>query len=103
MSLRVTIKSTDLRERTKKATGEIFAYEQVGYAWLCGRDGKPEEYPTKITITHWVRNGRPETPAYEPGEYTLSPASFEVAEYGELKVHTPRLVRVAAQATARAA
>jgi hypothetical protein len=102
MSIRITVKSTDLRPRTKKGTGEVFAYEQTAYAWLCGRDGKPEEYPSKITLTIWQRDGKAEHPAYEPGDYTLAPASFTVGDYQSLNC-SPRLVRIAAQAAARAA
>jgi len=93
MTIRVTVKNTDLRQRTKKGTGEIFAYEQQAYAWLFGRDGKPEEYPEKITLTIWMREGKPEHPAYAPGEYTLAPASFSVGEYGSLQC-SPRLLPV---------
>jgi hypothetical protein len=93
MSIRITVRSSELRQRTKKATGEIFANEQVGYAWLFDRSGKPEEFPVKVTLTHWVRNGKPESDAYPPGEYTLHPASFTVGDYGTLNC-SPRLVPV---------
>lgn len=102
MTIRVTVKSTAIRERTKKGTGEIFAHEQQAYAWLFDRDGKPEEYPQKITLTIWLRNGQPERAPYPPGEYTLAPTSFTAGDYGRLEC-SPRLVPVAAQATARAA
>ena len=96
MSIRITVKSTDLRPRTKKQTGEIFAHEQTAYAWLCDRNGKPEEYPQKVTLTIWQRDGKPEQAAYPVGEYTLAPSSFAVGDYGQLNV-SPRLVPVAAQ------
>lgn len=102
MSIRITVKSTDLRPRTKKQTGEIFAHEQTAYAWLVGRDGMPEDYPQKVTLTIWMRDGKPEHEPYAPGDYTLAPTSFSVGDYASLQV-SPRLVRVAAQATARAA
>jgi len=102
MSIRITVKSADVRQRTKKATGEIFANEQTAYAWLLDRNGKPEEYPTKITLTHWMRDGRPEREPYPPGEYTLHASSFTVGDYGAIEC-SPRLVPVAAQAAARAA
>lgn len=94
MSIRITVKSIELRPRTKKGTGEIFANEQTAYAWLVGSDGKVEEYPTKITLTHWLRNGQPERPPYPVGEYALAPASFTVGDYGTVNV-SPVLVALA--------
>lgn len=99
---KVTVKSTDLRERTKRADGSIFAYEQTGYVWIPNAAGKAPDFPEKITLTIWVRNGKIEHPAFQPGDYVLSPESFTVGDYGVLQC-SPRLVPVAAQATARAA
>jgi hypothetical protein len=95
MSIRITVKNTELRARTKKGTDTVFAHEQTAYAWLFGRDGKPEEYPQKITLTIWQRDGKPEHPPYPPGDYTLAPASFTAGDYGRLEV-APRLVAIPA-------
>jgi hypothetical protein len=89
--LKVTVKSTDLRPRTKRATGEIFAHEQTAYLWLLDEKGKQADFPEKITLTIWQRNGQPEHAAYPPGDYELSPQSFRVGDYGSITV-SPRLV-----------
>lgn len=99
---RVTVKSTDLRERTKRSDGSIFAYEQTGYIWIPDAKGKAPDFPEKITLTHWVRNGKPERDAYPPGDYVITGDSFTVGDYGVLQC-SPRLVPVAAQSAARAA
>jgi len=94
MSIRITVRSADLHERTKKATGQVFAYEQNAFAWLVDRAGKAEEFPTKITLTLWVnKDGTLERPAYPPGDYTLAASSFHVGDYGRLDC-SPRLVAV---------
>jgi len=94
MSIRISVETTDLNARSKRGTGEIFAFEQTAYAWLHGPDGKVEKHPTKITLTHWARDGRPERPAYPVGDYSLSPSSFTVGDYGSLQV-SPVLVALA--------
>ena len=92
-NLRFTVRSTDLRPRTKKVGGEVFAHEQTAYVWLFDRDGKLEEFPTKTTLTIWQRDGKPEHPPYSPGEYSLHPSSFTIGDYGSLNC-SPRLVAV---------
>lgn len=96
MSIRITVKSAELTERTTKTGKKMFT--QKAWAHLLGRDGKVEEYPTRIELTIWGNaQGNPETPPNPPGDYTLAPGSFYVGDYGRLEV-SPRLVPVA-QAT----
>jgi len=103
MSIRITVKSAELRERsitTKKGPRAIF--EQAAYAHTSDRNGNPNPYPERITLTIWGNaDGKPEHAPYEPGEYTLAPSSFRVGAYGDLTC-SPRLARVA-QPAARAA
>lgn len=94
MSIRITVKTTETAPKRVKATGEIFAHEQTAYAWLVDASGKVEEYPTKIKITHWVRNGQPERAPYPVGDYALAASSFSVGDYGSLNV-SPVLVALA--------
>jgi len=100
--LQVTVKSTELRPRVKRSDGTVFAHEQTAYVWIPTPAGKRPDFPEKITLTLWMRNGKPERDAYPPGEYVLSDDSFSVGDYGALQC-SPRLVPVAAQAAARAA
>lgn len=93
MSIRITVKSTDLRARTKKGTEEVFAFEQIAWAHCFDRNGTPDPYPTKVTLTIWVRDGKREHEAYPLGEYTLDPRSFTIGDYGSLQC-SPRLVAV---------
>jgi hypothetical protein len=103
MSIRITVKSAELRERsinTKKGVKPLF--EQTAYAHTFDRNGQPHPFPEKIVLAIWGdREGKPEHAPYEPGEYTLAPSSFYVGGYAALEM-APRLVRVAASA-ARAA
>lgn len=95
MSIRITIASTDLRDRevTQRSTGKIFRFkEQVAWAHTTDDKGVANPYPEKIAIT--LPRGREE--AYAEGEYTLHPASFYVGNFGSLDM-SPRLAPVKAR------
>ena len=73
---------------TSKRTGQPFSInKQDAYLWLPG-----QKYPTPFQI-----NLEQNQPAYQPGEYQVSPDSFYVDRYGSLAVN-PKLVPLQARA-----
>lgn len=94
MSIRIEIRTTELRDRevTQRSTGRIFRFkEQDAWAHTTNDKGEAQPYPEKIVVT--LPRGR-EVP-YEPGDYTLHPASFYVGKFASLEM-SPRLVPVKA-------
>lgn len=55
--------------------------EQKAYAYTVAPDGKPNRYPTSIKISL-----RDEQPPYQPGLYTLSPASLYTNKFDQLEI-----------------
>jgi len=92
MSIVIEVRSTDLKDRevTQRSTGKVFRFkEQEAWAHTVNDKGERHPYPEKITVS--LPRGR-ET-AYEPGDYTLHPASFYVGKFGSLEM-SARLVPV---------
>lgn len=90
--MRIEVKSTAVAERkgVSDAGRPWSIREQQAYAHVLDRDGKPEEYPQKITLR--LDEG---DQAYPAGEYTLADASFYVGQYGRLTVGTVKLQALA--------
>lgn len=78
-------------------TGKPYSIrEQKAYAYTVAPDGKPNRYPTSIKISL-----RDEQPPYQPGLYTLSPASLYTNKFDQLEIG-PILVPMAATVKAAA-
>ncbi len=93
--LRIEIKSPEVRtiSGTSKAGKPYAIRDQEAYAWTVGRDGKPREYPERISVQL-----EDDQEAYRPGFYTLAPQSLYVGDFGRLQMGKPKLVAVAAAA-----
>lgn len=98
--IKVEVKSTEVvtKSGVSARTNKPYSIrEQVGvYAFLSDRDGKPNPYPTRITISL-----RDEQQPYDPGLYTVAPESFYVDRFNALSLGL--VLRPLAQAAAKAA
>lgn len=91
--IKIEIKSPEVRTKSGIAakTGKPYTIrEQEGWAFTYGRDGKPNPYPVKLSISL-----RDEQPPHPPGNYTLDPASIYTNRFDQLEI-SPVLVPVAA-------
>lgn len=83
--IKVEVKSTEVvtKSGVSARTNKPYSIrEQVGvYAFLNDRDGKPNPYPTRITISL-----RDEQQPYETGLYTVAPESFYVDRFNALSL-----------------
>lgn len=97
--MRIEVKSAAVSERKGVSdNGKPWHMrEQQAYAYTCDRDGKPDEYPAKIT----VRLNEGDTP-YAPGMYEISDRSYYVGQYGRFTIGNLVLQPVA-KVAARAA
>jgi hypothetical protein len=98
--LRIEIKSPEVRTisgtckpGTVNAGKPYCIRDQEAYAWLVGRDGKPRDYPERISVQL-----DDDQEAYRPGVYTLAPQSLYVGDFGRLQMGKPKLMPVAAAA-----
>lgn len=98
--IRIEVKSTEVRtiSGTSKTGNPYCIRDQEAYAYTVGRDGQPRPYPERVSL-QLEDNQAP----IEPGNYTLSPASLYVGDYGRLMLGRPQLVKVPAVAAAKAA
>ncbi len=93
--LRIEIKTSEVRtiSGTSKTGKPYTIRDQEAYAWTVGRDGKPREYPERISVQL-----DDDQEAYRPGVYTLAPQSLYVGDYGRLQMGKPKLQPLAAAA-----
>lgn len=91
MTILIEIKSTQTRKRTinpkKEGARPFDIHEQTAWAHFVGRDGTPNPYPERITLTLDRDNPVP----YAEGSYMLAPSSFYKGAFDQLEV-SPRLV-----------
>jgi len=94
MTIRIEIKSTDLRDRQITAkSGKAYTFkEQTAWAHTCDQHGNQNPYPEKVTVT--LPRGQEEP--YPVGDYTLHPGSFYVGSFNSLEM-SPRLAPVKAR------
>lgn len=77
-----------------KVSGKPYEiHEQVGYAHLVDRNGKPRQYPERVLL-RVERNERGDFIGLPAGDYQPTSASFYVGDYGQLNF-SPRLVAIA--------
>lgn len=86
--IRIEIESPEVREFSgqSKAGKPYTLRVQSGYAFVVGRDGKPQRYPERI---EFVLNDQ--TPPYPAGMYQLHPSALTVRD-GRLVLATVALV-----------
>lgn len=88
MSIRIEITEAhiDHRQQTAK-NGKVYDFfTQTGYAFIPDAMGKPPKYPQRIEIGH-----DKDSPAYQPGFYTLDPRSFFVGDFNKLSIGRMKL------------
>lgn len=83
--INIEVKSTEVSTKSGNSarTGKPYSIrEQVGvYAFLHDRDGKPNPYPTRITVIL-----RDEQEPYPVGLYTLAPESLYADRFAQLSL-----------------
>lgn len=78
---------TAVKEGISKANKPYKIVEQQAYVRLIASDGQPEKYPAKISIS--LEDG---AEPFKTGDYTLSPESFMVGDFGALRIGRLKLV-----------
>lgn len=99
--LKIVIEEAKSEEKkgVSRRTGAPYTIrEQQAYALLLDRAGKPLKYPVPIVVP--IDQGQEPYPA---GEYTVAHGSFEVGDFGGLRIGRLRLEPVAATKAVRAA
>lgn len=82
MSIRIEIKSPAVTENSgvAKNTGKPYTIrKQTAWAHVVDQDGKPYEYPARVELQ--LENDQA---PFQPGNYTIAPASFFVGDYDKL-------------------
>jgi len=93
MTVRIEIKSTEVRPRTINSNGKSFQFlEQEGWIHTLDPAGNPNAYPEKFIVTLPKGQEQP----YPVGDYTLHPGSFYVGRFRRLDM-SPRLAPVKAR------
>ncbi len=87
--IRVEIKSAAVQRFVSKQEKPYF--KQTAYAFLYGRDEKPEPYPREIKFMV-PKDERLEPIPFAPGNYSLAPSSFRVGRYSDLEIGFLNLV-----------
>lgn len=82
MTIQIDIEDTNLIQRNKKDNSGFY-YQQKAYAHIVDRDCVPSRYPKEITIFPPKDDSGNSIP-YPLGEYSVSPNSFRVDNYGNL-------------------
>lgn len=97
--IRIEIKSTEVNVRSgNNARGPWQIRTQPAFAYTVDRNGKPYEYPERISL-QLDDDQHP----YAIGNYTLAPQSLYVAEYGRLNLGRPQLTPIQAKPVQAAA
>ena len=91
MPIKIEVESTNTNGWQNPNTGKT-TFKQVAYAYLFDRHGQPERYPRQIEI-NVESDGNMPIP-YSVGEYTLTPQSIKVGQYGSLELSWPKLISV---------
>lgn len=82
--IKIEINSAEVRVKagTSARTGQPYSIrEQDGWAHTCDRQGKPNQYPVRCTITL----GDQQAP-YAPGAYMLAPESLYTNRFNQLEI-----------------
>lgn len=82
--IKIEINSAEVRVKsgTSARTGKPYSIrEQDGWAHTCDRQGKPNQYPVRVSISL----GDDQAP-YAPGAYTLAPESIYTNRFNQLEI-----------------
>lgn len=82
--IKIEINSAEVRVKsgTSARTGKPYSIrEQDGWAHTCDRQGKPNQYPVRVSISL----GDDQAP-YAPGTYTLAPESLYTNRFNQLEI-----------------
>lgn len=80
MSIRVSIENEQVNVKSgTNSRGPWQIREQEAWAYLSNRDGSAHKHPSRIVISLEA-----EQAPYPVGDYTVSPTSFYVGQYGSL-------------------
>jgi hypothetical protein len=97
--IKIEITSAEVRIKTGTSVRTGKAYnirEQDGYAHTYDREGKPNRYPVRLSVSL-----EDDQPPYPPGVYTLSPESLYTNRYNQLEIKP--VLRPVQQSVAKAA
>jgi hypothetical protein len=87
MSVRIEVTEANIEHRQTTKNGKTYDFfTQTAYVFLPDSLGKPSKYPQRIEIGH-----DKDSPAYQPGFYTLDPRSFFVGDFNKLSVGRMKL------------
>ncbi len=92
---RVMIESAEVREKSGRSAKNGKDYrirEQEAFIFLFDQHGAEKRFPSAIRLN------LDDQPAYKPGEYTITPDSVFVGEFGQLRFGRLRLVPKSAPA-----
>lgn len=95
--IKIEIESAEVKSKSgvSARTGKPYSMrEQKGYAYTTDQTGKPNKYPSTLTLTL-----RDEQPPYQPGLYTLAPASLYTNKFDQLEI-SPVLIPISTTQTA---
>lgn len=85
--IKIEIKDSKVTSRSGNKNGRDWSMRtQEAWAHTVSRNGQPNAYPEKISITLEENQN-----AYEVGNYQLMPASLWVGDYGSLRLGNPVL------------
>mgnify|MGYP003377867660 CR=1 FL=1 len=97
--IKIEIETADTKTKSgvSARTGKPYSMrEQRGYAYTVDQNGKPNKYPSTLTLTL-----RDDQAPYQPGFYTLAPASLYTNKFDQLEI-SPVLMPLAAAAPSSA-
>mgnify|MGYP003378260493 CR=1 FL=1 len=95
--IKIEIETADTKTKSgvSARTGKPYSMrEQRGYAYTVDQNGKPNKYPSTLTLTL-----RDEQAAYQPGLYTLAPGSLYTNKFDQLEISPVLIPIVAASAS----
>ena len=82
--INIEIKSPEVKTKSGIAakSGKPYSIrEQEGWAFTFDRNGKPNPYPVKLSLSL-----RDEQPPYQPGVYTICPSSLYTNRFDQLEI-----------------
>lgn len=86
--MQVEVTSTHVNERNGTKNGKDWSIRtQQGYAFILDDGGTLKRYPEAINI-----DLKKDQPAYAPGRYVVTDASFHVGDFGKLSIGRLSLV-----------
>ena len=95
IKIEIETAETKTKSGVSARTGKPYSMrEQRGYAYTVDQAGKPQRYPSTLVLTL-----KDEQLPYQPGFYTLAPASLYTNKFDQLEISPVLMPIVAASAT----